>query len=122
MAYLTIPRLINSIFTEFDNNTTDSVVTSPYYTADYDEETGIISLKIEIPGTPKEHVKLTASERKVTLTTKTDKEDEKTGYYEREFFFRHKIKPESIKAEYKDGILTVKVEKDRPKKFDIQIA
>ncbi|MHA1990092.1 MAG: Hsp20/alpha crystallin family protein [Candidatus Hodarchaeales archaeon] len=122
MTYLTIPRLMNSFFSEFDNDTTANTVTTPYHTADYDEETGTISLKIEIPGAPKDHVKLSASDSKVSLTTKTGKEDEKTGYYEKDFFFRHKIKPESVKAEYKDGILTVKVEKDLPKKFDIQIA
>ncbi|MHA1984267.1 MAG: Hsp20/alpha crystallin family protein [Candidatus Hodarchaeales archaeon] len=122
MTYLTIPRLMNSIFSEFENESSHSAGRTPYYTAEYDEETGIISLKIEIPGTAKENVKLSGSDRKVTLTTKSDKEDDKTDYYEREFFFRHKIKSDSIKAEYKDGILVVKVEKDLPKKFDIQIS
>lgn len=122
MTYLTIPRLINSIFSEFDSDYTTSAGRTPYYTADYDEETGVISLKIEIPGTPKENVKLSSSDRKVTLTTKPDKEDEKNDYFQKDFYFRHKIKADSIKAEYKDGILLVKIEKDLPKKFDIQIS
>jgi HSP20 family molecular chaperone IbpA len=114
--------LFNSVFSEFDDDITTSAGRTPYYTADYDDETGTISLKIEIPGTPKDSIKLDSSDRKVSLTTKTDKEDDKNEFFQRDFFFRHKIKTESIKAEYKDGILILKVEKDLPKKFDIQIA
>ncbi|OLS27566.1 MAG: hypothetical protein HeimC3_03450 [Candidatus Heimdallarchaeota archaeon LC_3] len=105
---------------EYSEEETDSYRV-PYYASNYDDETDTIELKIETPGLKKDLIQLKSTERSIAFFTKDAKENDDSIAYKREFYFRHKIKPDSITAKYEDGILTLKIKKDVPKKYDVQI-
>ena len=114
------PRFLD-LTSEYSENETDSYRV-PYFTSKYDDETGTIELKIETPGLRKDLIQLKSTERSIAFSTKIDEGNSDYIAYKRDFFFRHKIKPDSITAKYEDGILTLNIKKDIPTKFDVQIS
>ena len=97
---------------------------------DKDEE---IVIKAELPGMEKEDIKIDVRDRVLTLRgeRKYDNEVNDKNYYRRErafgkfersFDLPDGLDPEKIKADYKDGLLSVEIpkpEKVKPKKITI---
>jgi HSP20 family protein len=91
------------------------------------EEEGDLVVKAEVPGVPKDDIEVTVKDGVLSLHAETKKEEEKKerGYYRREMhygaFTRQVALPvevdeESAKAEYKDGVLEVRLKKAAPEK------
>jgi HSP20 family protein len=83
----------------------------------YEKENNLI-VEAELPGIPKDAVKITCTDHTLTIQGETKKEEEekKEGYYrmERRYgsFYRTVALPESVdyskaRAEYKDGVLKI---------------
>ena len=94
-----------------------------------------IELKIELPGINKEDVSVEIKDNVLTLKGERllDPEIKDEHYYRKErsfgkfhrsFSLQNPIKPDRIKASFKDGILTVEIprsEKEKPKKISVDI-
>jgi HSP20 family protein len=83
----------------------------------YEKENNLI-VEAELPGIPKDAVKITCTDHTLTIQGETKKEEEekKEGYYrmERRYgsFYRTVALPETVdygkaKAEFKDGVLKI---------------
>jgi HSP20 family protein len=86
------------------------------------EKDGNLIVEAELPGIPKEAVKLSCTDHTLTIQgeTKKETEEKKEGYYrsERRFgsFYRSVALPEEVdfqkaRAEYKDGVLRITLPK-----------
>lgn len=85
-----------------------------------ENETGY-KLMIDIPGVKKEDIKLSYQDRylKVSYNASKENEEKENKYLKKERFFRNvsrsysfnDIDPNSIKASYTDGVLTIELEK-----------
>ncbi|KKP25474.1 MAG: Molecular chaperone (Small heat shock protein) [candidate division TM6 bacterium GW2011_GWE2_31_21] len=93
--------------------------------SDKNDETLLI--EIAMPGTDKDNIKFEIQEKSFSLEVKNKKESETKdkNFYRKEFSTQDfsisrtlstKVKPETAKAEYKDGILKVEVKKEKPSK------
>ncbi|QOJ78172.1 Hsp20/alpha crystallin family protein [Infirmifilum lucidum] len=60
---------------------------------------------VDIPGVDKEQINIEATENSLTISTSGERR------YYKEVTFRDPIKPETAKAQYKNGVLTITVEK-----------
>jgi HSP20 family protein len=67
-----------------------------------DEKNGMIRLLLEMPGVEKQDIKVEATEESAVITA--EKEDRK---YRSEIGFKAPVRPESGKAEYKNGMLEI---------------
>jgi HSP20 family protein len=86
-------------------------------------------VEARVPGLAKEDITVELDGRKLTIRgeNKRDaanysREERATGKFERSFTFKHALAADSIKAEVKDGILTVilpKAEESKPRKIEI---
>lgn len=86
-------------------------------------------VEARIPGLAKEDISVELEGRKLTIrgehkrdTANYSREERATGKFERSFTFKHAVAVDSIKAEVKDGILTVvlpKAEESKPRKIEI---
>jgi len=100
----------------------------------YETDDGIV-LKIELPGVNKEDVSVEVKDNVLTLKGERllDPEIKDEHYYRKErsfgkfnrsFSLQESIKPDSIKASFKDGVLTVEVpraEEEKPKQVTVNI-
>ena len=100
----------------------------------YETADGIV-LKIELPGVNKEDVSVEVKDNVLTLKGERllDPEIKDEHYYRKErsfgkfnrsFSLQESIKPDSIKASFKDGVLTVEVpraEEEKPKQITVNI-
>jgi len=97
---------------------------------DIRETSDEVILKYDMPGVGKDNVEITAERNTLTVTGNVDREDlgeavyreTRIGNYRREFTLSDDVDPDSITAEMKAGVLTVKVskpEKVKPKKIEI---
>lgn len=98
----------------------------------FDEKDHVV-LKAELPGVEKKDIEIDVEGRVLTLKGKRAEENEvkKENYYQRErvvgnfarsFSLHAEIKPEKIKAEFKDGVLTLEIpkpEEHKPKKITV---
>ena len=102
--------------------------------ADIWEEKENLFVKMALPGVKKEDIKITINEDNISITGQTkreeeEKNDEKKYYFrslessfEQSFNLPTKVNPDSVEAEFKDGILTVKLPKaDEVKPREIEI-
>ncbi|MHA1580726.1 MAG: Hsp20/alpha crystallin family protein [Candidatus Freyarchaeota archaeon] len=107
------------VVTEFGNVTptegglVDGTVQTPYTETHIDKDTGTMIIVAELPGVSKENIKVKASKRKVTISA----ESEKKRYY-KEVDTEREVEPESAEAEYKNGILEVRVKIKEPLEKD----
>ena len=99
------------------------------------ETTEGIELKIELPGIDKEDVSVEIKDNVLTLKGERlldpkikdehyYRKERNFGKFHRSFSLRDPIKPDLIKASFKDGILTVEIprsEKEKPKKISVDI-
>ncbi len=72
-----------------------------------------VSITVELPGVSKEDIDLDLNEGDNVLTLKVDTPDRK---YYKEIELPCKVKPQSVKATYKNGILDVVFERAEPRK------
>jgi HSP20 family protein len=100
----------------------------------YETDDGIV-LKIELPGVNKEDVSVEVKDNVLTLKGERllDPEIKDEHYYRKErsfgkfnrsFSLQESIRPDSIKASFKDGVLTVEVpraEEEKPKQITVNI-
>ncbi|MGA7837562.1 MAG: Hsp20/alpha crystallin family protein [Ignavibacteriaceae bacterium] len=116
-----------------NNEELENAVWSPL--TDISENKDQYLLKMDLPGVTKNDLKLSYEdgELKISGERKQQKDDkdskfhriERTyGKYFRSFTLPKQIKPENIKAEFKDGQLTVtipKAEEAKPKELEIKV-
>ncbi len=90
-------------------------------------------VKFDMPGVDKEKVEITAEKNMLTVVGYVSMEsvgnivyqETRIGNYRREFTLPEDVDADSISAEMKDGVLTVKIakpEKVKPKKIEIACA
>lgn len=103
---------------------------------DISEDAKEYLIKVEVPGIEKDQVKVTVENGVLTITgeRKFEKEEKDKKYHrvERSYgsFVRSFTLPENtdgskVRAEYKDGVLKVHLEKDekaKPKSIDVKVA
>ena len=85
---------------------------------DRDEE---IVIKAELPGLEKKDITIDVKDRILTLKGERTY-DNAYGKFERSFTLPDGLDPEKIKADYKDGLLSVEIpksEKEKPKQITI---
>ncbi len=92
-------------------------------------------MHVEIPGMNREDIKVRVEDKVLTISGERKKsEDEKSNYvrqerihgkFARSFTLADEIDTEKISADYKNGILTIKLaiaEKAKPKEIDVNIS
>ena len=98
----------------------------------YEEDDALV-VKAEIPGVDKEGIHVDVKDRILTIKGERTRENEVNedkyyrreqtyGRFERAFTLPTDVDPEAIKAEYKDGVLKVKVpktEQSKPKQITV---
>ncbi len=75
----------------------------PYYNADFDSETGEYNARVELPGVPKDHVKLRVLPDMFDLRATR----EHTQYLLTEYF-PYEMDVNSLEAKYENGLLIIK--------------
>ncbi len=95
-----------------------------------------VRIDVELPGMKKEDIKVTVEDSVLTVSgerkTKSEEKDKNYirtersyGTFARSFTLSDDINTENIKADYKDGILSVslaKQEKAKPKEINVEVA
>lgn len=128
-----------SVFDDFFTPTVwdDFFVSQPSFSnlsADLWEEKDNIFVKMALPGIKKEDIKITINADNISISGLSKKEDE-SKEKEKKYYFRSmessfeqsfnlptKIDPDNVHAEFKDGVLTVKLpkaEEVKPKEIEI---
>ena len=119
---------IDSLFNDMMGNTSSVICTASTPRVDVKEEDNAYTLEMELPGRSEkdvdielDHDNLTiASKTEETKETKEDKKDKKAKYilkerrtskFERRFSLPADVDEESIKASFKNGILTINMAK-----------
>ncbi len=94
-----------------------------------------VNINVELPGMKKDGIQVTVDENILTISgERKDEHEEKDknyircersyGSFSRSFTLPDDVNSEKIKADYKDGILTVnlaKVEKPKPKEITVEV-
>jgi HSP20 family protein len=120
--------------TENGNEEYENAIWSPL--TDVTEDKDNYSLSLDIPGVPKENVKISYTNGQLVISgeRKQEKENKDKNYYrvERSFgrFYRsfnlpQEIKEDQIEASFKDGLLNItipKAEKVKPKEIEIKVS
>lgn len=138
-VYPSVYTPFRSVFDEFFTPTVwdEFFTTQPSVSslaADIWEEKENIFVKMALPGVKKEDIKITINEDNISIFGNTKKEEEEKDegkkYYfkslessfEQSFNLPTKVNPDSVEAEFKDGILAVKLPKaDEVKPREIEI-
>ncbi len=138
-TYPSVYTPFRSVFDEFFTPTVwdEFFTTQPSVSslaADIWEEKENIFVKMALPGVKKEDIKITINEDNISIFGNTKKEEEEKDegkkYYfkslessfEQSFNLPTKVNPDSVEAEFKDGILEVKLPKaDEVKPREIEI-
>jgi HSP20 family protein len=130
---------VRSIFDDFFTPTVweDFFTTQPSFSnlsADVWEEDDEIFVKMALPGIKKDDIKITINADNISIKGQSkdqEKEDKDKKYYfksmetsfEQSFNLPTKVDPDKADAEFKDGVLTVKlpkVEEAKPKEVEIK--
>lgn len=118
MCYTNYPKKHPGMFMKMMKGMNNHI---PYATYDYNEEKGNYTFRVELPGVEKEGLKVKASDNILRIKAKENIEDEKYSFF-RKFEFHRKINPETITAEYKNGLLTLIVPlAEKSESFDVNI-
>lgn len=92
----------------------------------FDTETAIV-VKAELPGVEKDNIQIDVKDGVLTLKGERNSENEvkEDGYYRKErsygtfqraFTLPNDVNPDTIKADYKDGVLKIEIPKPEEKK------
>lgn len=127
--------LMNRMFRNFMNDEDWPGYASNWAPAvDVSEKEDGVYVRAEVPGMSKDDIKLEVHDGTLTISgsKKQEKTDEKENYYRTErsfgsfcrtFSLPSTIQTDKIKANYKDGVLTItlpKVEEAKPKEIKIE--
>jgi len=131
-TYMPLRSIFDDFFTPsiWETSFTSQSITS----ADIWEEKDDIYVKMALPGVKKEDIKISIMEDSINISGQTKNEEEsnkeKKYYYrsmessfEQSFNLPTKIQLEKTEAEFKDGVLTVKLPKAdavKPKEIEIK--
>lgn len=120
-----IARKMNDIFGEIDNQSAPSAYAPK---VDITEDEKNLFINAELPGIPKENVKLSISDDRILTIKGEKKREEKSenknyvrlersfGSFSRAFYLPDNINIEKVDANYENGVLQVKLEKVEPVK------
>lgn len=86
----------------------------------FNEEKDQFEISIEVPGIPKEKIKVKANEQFLYVQI-DNRESDEDKIYERRFPFRLEADLASIKAKYNNGLLTIEVPLKQSEKQDIPV-
>lgn len=130
---LDFPRFADRFFNDFWNYSLDddSTVWSPR--VDVKETKDAYEILADLPGLDKKNIKISLHDNVLTVQGERKyeekKEDENRYFYERTFgnFCRSfrlpdKVNEKSVKADYKDGVLTIKLlksEEAKPREIEV---
>lgn len=126
-------RLFNAYFAQSPEKGED-MVWHPF--VDISESDDGITVTAEVPGMKKEDIKVSIQDNVLTLSgeKKQEKEDKDRNYhriegafgvFERSFSLPVAVRPDKVKAAYKDGILTItlpKSEEAKPKEISVSVS
>ena len=127
-------KVLDSFFNFDQENTTKGNIWAP--TVDVSDDKDNFYITAEIPGIAKEDVKVNIKNDTLTICGEksVNKEDKEKNFYRaervygsfsRSFNLPEAVDKDKIKAEYKNGILTLvipKKEEEKPKEIDIKIS
>jgi HSP20 family protein len=134
--YLPLRSVFDDFFTPIIWD--DFFTTQPSFSslsADIWEEKDTVFVKMALPGVDKKDIKITINEDNISIAGQSKKEDEEKEkdrkyYYrsmessfEQSFNLPTKVKSDSVEAEFKDGVLTVRLPKAdevKPKEIEIK--
>jgi HSP20 family protein len=128
----TLSRRMNSLINEFDTDAVFNTHRGFHPTVDVQEDEKYVTIEAEIPGVKKEDINVSINDENIlvlkgTKNREAKSEDEKDGAtflrversfgeFTRSFVLPDNINTEKIDAEFKDGLLRVKLEKKEPEK------
>jgi len=125
--------LFDDFFAPFFNGACETAPSQWQPVVDIIEEEGMFRVKAELPGIEKKDIHVDVKDNVLTLKGERSQEktDEGEQYYRRErsfgsftraFALPENVDPEAIKADYKDGVLSIaipKPEKSVPKAITV---
>jgi HSP20 family protein len=126
---------MNRMFDEFFDGDEDATVIRWRPAVDIEESDNEFTVSAELPGMTKDDIELTIKDNVLTLKgekkTQSEKKDGDVylsercfGSFQRTFNLSNRVDPGKVKAEFKDGILTIhmpKVEEAKPKAVEIAV-
>ena len=135
--YWRFPKNVNRLFNDFWNDALHSDTKSEYCwnpSVDVKEKEKEFVLEFELPGVNKDDVKLSVDNNVLTVSgeKKYEEKEEKDNYFynercfgkfERSFNLPENVEKDKVKANYKDGVLSVsipKAKKPEPKMIEIK--
>ena len=86
----------------------------------FNEELNQYELSVEVPGIPKDKIKVKANNEFLYVSVDNRKSDEDQPF-ERRYSFRQVVDLSKIKAKYNNGLLTIEVPLKESEKQDIQV-
>lgn len=109
-----------------------TLVPGGQFPVDIREEDGEIVISADLPGVEKENISLTADEESVEITAEGREEikEENEKYfrkerserrYRRKVHWPSKVNPDTVNAEYSEGVLEIRAEKEESEGRDIDI-
>lgn len=112
---------LDQFFTDFDK-AVGSAKRGFYPAVDIVEDKEEFVLRAELPGVAKENIKVEVKENRLTLTGKKENNwnggngefryaESAYGEFARSFELPRNVQGEAIRAEYKDGVLTLRIPK-----------
>ncbi len=128
-------RLMSPFFEDFFNAPFFRAESSVWPPVDIRDTENELSMAFELPGMKKEDIKVTMERNRLIISGTRQREfddsDEHwthreitTGSFQRQFTLPDTINTDSVKAEYKDGVLRLKLakkEEAKPKQIDVQV-
>jgi len=133
---LNMQREINRVFGDFFRSDDDQLRATSWSPAvDISENDDNFIVNMELPGVPKDNVKITIEANVLTVSgeKKEEHEEKKTnvhriersyGYFSRSFTLPANVKNDKIDALYHDGILSItlpKAEEAKPKAIEVKV-
>lgn len=121
---------MQSMMNQLQRNTLDLVRGVP---VDIQEEDETYKLTADLPGVNKEDIDLKADEETLQIAAETRQEIEEQNEkyvrreraertFQRKIRWPSKVDPETIEAEYEEGVLTVTAEKQEDNSKDVEIS
>ena len=126
-------KQMENVFSQFQEKGMDfASELKPNFPVDIAEEDGEFIITADLPGVDKEEINITADEESVEISAESsaEVEEENEKYYRKErstrrfnrrVNFPSKVDAETVEAEYEDGVLTIKAEKEEEDGREIEI-
>jgi HSP20 family protein len=126
-------KQMESMFNQIQEKGTDfASELKPGFPVDIAEEDGSFVITADLPGVNKEEINIKGDEKGVEIAAESSHEieEENEKYYRRErskksfnrrVRFPKPVDPETIEAEYEDGVLTISADKQEGDSRDIEV-